>query len=111
MTRIYVSSWDVQTVTVTDYSVSWDIPPDMFEKFESEHSDNPVYEFKRAMIKDFEAILSDQPHVNKPEEMIVINDIVFAFSNAKMINLLAERGTELGYGRSAGDGSKVDKIE
>ncbi len=52
LTYIMVKEWDIKTITVTDYSVEWEIPEEVFERFESENPNEPssVYSFLNKMI-------------------------------------------------------------
>ena len=102
--------WDVSTVTAGDFSVEYHIEKEMYELFMSQYfkreefespgqafkqylKDNIeeicIQEFKKKKLAD--ALLGREAN-DKDLERIEIADIVFAFNNAKLIDLLKQRG-------------------
>lgn len=105
-------SWDVGTVTASDFTVEWDIPRALYEEFEKEHAeanskrDKPISEgegFEQFLKKEFEELMSNQKSVLNPNDDtkvdIKIANITFAFNNASLLRLLKERGTCVAQGQ------------
>ena len=47
ITWVVKKSWDIETCTVTDYAAQYEVPREVFERYESENPDDewPVYGF------------------------------------------------------------------
>ena len=103
--------WDISTITPGDYTLQMEITTDMWNHFLSEvyHKDDmeaqgisSAFALKTFMKRELERILTKALKENRelhPEDMksikiqeVKIADIVFAFNNADLINLLKERG-------------------
>jgi hypothetical protein len=99
--------WDVKTITAGDYSVELDITDSMWKKFLDEFYDEssgktPVEAFRDYIQYELEERLTRLPDLGyeeNPPDRMRVSMITFAFDNAKLINLLRQRGTHLKFER------------
>lgn len=103
--KIEFKEWDVNTVTASDFTVEWQIPKSVWQKFEDGHADKKDSpegsDFEAYLKKSFEELVSAKPSVLRPDEPpspVTIANITFAFNNAKLLHLLQERGTAVASG-------------
>ena len=96
MSKIKLLEYDVSTVTAADYTVEYNVPPEVFHDFVSQHY-NPedgtkADGFKKFIKEEFENRVSAEKAVFKETNDIRIANIFFAFDNPKLMKLLMERG-------------------
>lgn len=94
--------WDVKTITAGDYTVEFDIGPEVYDRFKDRYYDmsNPITEigqFKLFVTDELETILTAMPALglDGPEgdaAPVKIAILTFAFDNPKVIAWLKERG-------------------
>jgi hypothetical protein len=110
--KLNYKSWDVQTITPGDYSVEYEITQHSYDWFlrtiypqDEANGVSPAFSLKNFMKKEIEKILdeelarkkttsSDNEHLAKLTH-VKVADIVFAFNNADLINLLKLRGNAI----------------
>lgn len=108
--------WDIQTITPGDYTAQMEISEKMFSFFktniypreQARKSDISIGESLKSYIKrELERVLTDKlaemkqlpGNDNIKIKEVKIADIVFAFNNAELINLLKVRGQHIIYQR------------
>lgn len=110
--------WDVQTITAGDYTVELAITPEAYDRFIENHFNthdraagvSTGESFKTFIRKEVESTLTrylkengsgsdDHSHQTNQLTEVKIADIVFAFNNQDLINLLKERGQHITYQR------------
>ena len=118
--------WDLQTVTPGDYTMQLEITQSMWDDFKDHAAANDKYRtngkslvsnFKEHMKTELEQILNQRLQKIKEEDrkleadgkkaiycgvevqQVIIADIVFAFDNYKVIELLKKRGTHIMYNK------------
>jgi hypothetical protein len=84
--------WDVDTVTVADYSAQMKISDTMWNNFKKEKHDRPFNIFIKEEIQD---MLKTLPAVYDAKADIEIASISFAFKNRAIIKSLTKRGNLL----------------
>ena len=97
--------WDVKTITAGDYSVELDIPEALYKKFLEQKYDplsgkTKIEGFRDFLQHELEERLTNLPDLGYEEQApdrIRISMISFAFDNAKLINLLRERGNYIKF--------------
>lgn len=106
--------WDIQTITPGDYTAQYEISEKAFKffmeqqypRFQSRKSDISVGEALKSYIKgEMERVLTDKllemkenaSNENIKIKEVKIADIVFAFNNAELINLLKTRGMHIQF--------------
>lgn len=97
----------METITVGDYSVEYEIRPEAYEWFmrhifNEEDKMSTGMSLKKYMKNEFEKILTRELNMKKDNpnfdsaaitiEEVKIADIVFAFNNSELIKLLRKRG-------------------
>lgn len=97
--------WDVKTITAGDYTIEFDIGPDVYEKFKDRYYDvsNPITEigqFKLFVTDELETILTAMPALglDGPEgdlAPVKIAILTFAFDNPQVIDWLKQRGNAI----------------
>ncbi len=110
--KLNFKSWDVQTITPGDYSVEYEISQHSYDWFlrtvypaDEANGVSPAFSLKNYMKNEIErqldehliqkkATSSDNEHLAKLAH-VKIADIVFAFNNADLINLLKLRGNAI----------------
>lgn len=106
--RLRFLDWDIETITLGDYSIEHTITKDSYDWFleniynpqDKPNGDSPGESLKKYMQREIEALLDDllrEKRANGEADGIKISnvkiaDIVFAYNNAKLINLLRKRG-------------------
>ena len=99
--------WDVKTITAGDYTVEFDINPQLYKNFLEKFYDqaNPISEinqFKLYVKDELERRLSKFPDLGLDGDesrlsfkQIKVAVITFAFDNQKIIKWLRQRGTHI----------------
>lgn len=97
--------WDIQTITAADYTVEFEIEPEMFAAFKNKFFDptNPLSEisqFRFYIKNEMEQRLTEFPGLgyegNKGDfSEVKIAMITFAYKNAEIIKELTARGTAI----------------
>ena len=112
--KIEFKEWDMDTVTVSDYSAEFMIKRKMFSLFKQEYEEkikrreipgqtltnySLIYELKWALIKSIEDQISGMQPLYKQLQRVNIWNIYFCFDSKEIIELLQERGSALRYGQ------------
>lgn len=106
--RLRFLDWDIETITLGDYSIEYSITSDSYDWFleniynpqDKPNGDSPGESLKKYMQREIEGLLDDllrEKRSNGEADGIKISnvkiaDIVFAYNNANLINLLRKRG-------------------
>lgn len=125
-TEIEFREWDMDTVTVTDFTVETKIKSLMFERFKIEFSQRAqreriegldpknyslIYFFEQELRKTVEDALSREAKINKDLQRVEIAEVCFNFNNSKIIQLLVKRGNALKNGQAVKAREIEEEIE
>lgn len=126
--------WDQNTTTISDYTVLYEIPEQVYRDFSAKrtfenddeeiHSDkesnrasdrsaryekeSKIYAFKKYLKREIEAkLLGIDPVIEDDSSLIRVSEIVFMFDNTSVINMLIDRGNAL----DADNDDKAQRIE
>lgn len=114
--RLLYLTWDLATITLGDYSIEYEITEKAYHHFleniypsDKARGDAPGESLKKYLKREIEAILQERLREELERQKdgdvtssihiseVKIADIVFAFNNAELINLLRERGRYIMY--------------
>ncbi|CAI2370761.1 unnamed protein product [Moneuplotes crassus] len=94
--------WDHKTTTISDYTVKFDIPDELYEKYidyiydlsgEEVSGESQVYAFKKFLRDEIVAMLKDErPAMADDDSLLDIVDIQFTFKHYRLIPLMVQRG-------------------
>ena len=97
--------WDVQTITASDYTVEFEIDPEMYAHFKNKFYDptNPLTElmqFRHFVKSEMEERLTEFPDLGYKgcagkKAAVKVAMITFAYKNSEIINELTSRGTSI----------------
>ena len=113
-TRRRYKEWDLNTTTISDYTVKYDIPTSLYKEFLKDHERNsgssvndgnesasfeqesPLYAFKKFLKRFIEDKLKYLDHVIYDDNRLIkISEINFIFENTPVIRMLIKRGNAL----------------
>ena len=109
------TSWDVETTTISDYTMKYQIPRKIFDDFKkniyptTQHiqengmlkldqnpNENVIYAFKCYLKNEFEEILRNSEHVKFADESLVeISHIHLNFNHVQLQHMLEDRGAAI----------------
>jgi RNA recognition motif-containing protein len=108
--KVTAKKWDLDMITASDYTVTYDISKAEYDDFKREFNDpddSPAIGFMKHLKSRFEELVSKKKHVLYETTDIVVANISFSFNNHEMIRLLSKRGTAIIYQ----DFTEKDKVE
>ncbi|CAI2370510.1 unnamed protein product [Moneuplotes crassus] len=96
------TEWDHKTTTISDYTVKYDLPDDLYKKFISYIYDfsgqdvageSEVYAFKKFLRDEISKMLrEEEPSIADDDNLLGIVDIQFTFKHYRLIPLMIKRG-------------------
>ena len=97
-TFVYLTErqWDIDTVTASDYTVSYRISKKEYTQFRAlttDHTQPLIYTYMKNLKERFEPKIEAAPAVFDPNADISIAHISFAFNNDDVYTILEKRGT------------------
>jgi hypothetical protein len=107
--------WDLNTTTISDYTVKYEIPKSVYQNFYDEHindneinsnhgsdvsamfeRDSVLYAFKKHLKRNIEDKLTYMNQVTDDQRNIIkVSEINFIFENTPVVNMLIDRGNAL----------------
>lgn len=94
--KITAKKWDLDMITASDYTVSYNISKREYEDFRKGHNEEngeaAAYAYMTVLKDKFEKLVSEEPHVFEETKDIQIANISYSFNNHKMIRMLDKRG-------------------
>jgi hypothetical protein len=109
--KITAKKWDLDMITASDYTVSYNISNHEFDEFKKNHDErtdeSTAIAYTKHLKEKYEKLVSEQDHVLEEGNNIKIANISFSFANHKIIRLLEKRGHAIIYQ----DFKEKEKIE
>jgi hypothetical protein len=94
--------WDVDIVTVGDFTAETTITQAMWDNFQRDSGSSSITEFETCLRKAVEKMIASEPRVLfEAEYSLKISHITFAFDNVKLIKLLGKRGASIAEHKTA----------
>jgi len=97
--KIKAKLWDLDMITASDYTVTYEIDNDDYEFFKTQHQDesgeSAPLAYMSVLKNRIEKQVSQAKYVLEETDDIKVANINYSFNNHKMIQLLCERGTAI----------------